>query len=231
MTNSTVYSIQDQDPSSVSKPFANLTSLLAHLSSYDSQQKERQYLKVKQEKNILFWMFQYHVLHRRHRIWINIFIISKNLRAARLVQNQVELSPVFDCVLSFQSLKKPELGMNIWYHLLSKVVASPWLFPVDGIFCSWCCLPILLLSIDLSSNYLLNITLNHHKPFVPKNSSDFHNTCSLNSILSLAVSSPKGGLWSTAQVLKEARIKRVELTQLHYYISSLKDKVALNPHN
>lgn len=65
-------------------------------------------------------MFQYHVLHRLHEVRINIFIISKNLRAAGLVQNQAELSPIFNCVLSVQSLKKPEMGMNIWHHLLSK---------------------------------------------------------------------------------------------------------------
>lgn len=61
-----------------------------------------------------------HVLHRLHEVCISIFIIPKNLRAAELVQNQAELSPVFECVLSVQSLKKPEMGMNIWYHHLSK---------------------------------------------------------------------------------------------------------------
>lgn len=85
-----------------------------------SQQKERHYLKVKQKKEILFWMFQYHVLHRLHEVWTNIFIISKNLGPAELVQNQAKLSPVFNCVLRVQSLKKPEMGMNIWYHLLLK---------------------------------------------------------------------------------------------------------------
>lgn len=65
-------------------------------------------------------MFQYHVIHRLHKVWINIFTISKNLRAAGLIQNQAELSPVFNCVLSVQSLKKPELGMNIRHHLPSK---------------------------------------------------------------------------------------------------------------
>lgn len=85
-----------------------------------SKQKEKQYLKVKQKKEILFWMFLHvpHVLHRLHEIsWS---IISKNLRAAGLVQNQAELSPVFNCVFSVQSLKKPEMGMNAWYHILLK---------------------------------------------------------------------------------------------------------------
>lgn len=54
-----------------------------------------------------------------HEVCSSIFIIFKNLRAVELVQNQAELSPVFNCVLSVQSLKKPEMGMNI-YHLLLK---------------------------------------------------------------------------------------------------------------
>lgn len=58
-------------------------------------------------------MFQYHVLHILYEVWISIFIISKNLREAGLVQNQAELSPVFDCVLRVQTPKKPEMDMNI----------------------------------------------------------------------------------------------------------------------
>lgn len=61
-----------------------------------------------------------HMIYRLHEVCISIFIISKNLRTAELVQNQAELSAVFDCVLNVQSLKMPEMGMNIWYHLLPK---------------------------------------------------------------------------------------------------------------
>lgn len=95
---------QDQEPSTVSNLFVNLTPLIAHLSSYDSHSRKRDNIWRSSRRKRVFWMFPYHVLHRLHEIWISIFIVSKNLRAAGLVQNQAELSPVFNCVLSVQSL-------------------------------------------------------------------------------------------------------------------------------
>ena len=78
-----------------------------------------------------------------HKVWFYSFIISKNIRTAGLVQNQGELLPVFNRVLSAQPLGKPELGTNIRY--LPPPKSSPHLgyfqlmdFPVLDAVCLFC---------------------------------------------------------------------------------------------
>lgn len=108
MAKSTVYSLQDQEPSSVSKAFANLTPLIAHLSSYDSHSRNRDSNGRSSRRKRSYFECSNIMLCILHKVWFYSFITSKNIRTAGLVQNQVssDLSLTMFSVLNLKGSQK-----------------------------------------------------------------------------------------------------------------------------